>query len=345
MAKREKDHRSKDAASAARSQSENPLDQGKLGETPADSLIERLTGVEGLSCRPHHSLARRSTLRIGGPADFFAEAAGVPALGALLREVDRLRLPFVVLGHGANVLIPDRGLRGVVACLGGELAGFELDSCGVVAGAAVPMARLARAAARRGLGGLEALAGFPSTVGGAVFMNAGCYGTETKDILVEVRLLDRQGEEVVLPVAELDARYRHTALFESGMVVTSARFDLIPGDPQELEARIDELNRRRRQSLPSGRPNAGSVFKNPEGDSAGRLLDAAGLKGEAVGAAQISERHANVIVNLGGAKASEVVELMARAQRAVRARFGVSLEPELRLLGELEAGYRGLIAA
>jgi UDP-N-acetylmuramate dehydrogenase len=310
----------------------------------ASSLLARLAGVEGLSCRALQPLAPRSTLRIGGPAEVLAEASSAAALAALRRAVDRAGLPFVVLGHGANVLIPDRGLPGVVARPVGELACFEFEGQEVRAGAAVPLARLARAAVRRGLGGLEALAGFPSTVGGAVFMNAGCYGTEIKDVLLEVRLLDRRGDEVVLPAAALAAGYRHTALFESDMVVTSARFALTPGDPQELEARMDALNRRRWQSLPSGRPNAGSIFKNPEGSSAGQLLDAAGLKGATVGAAQISERHANVIVNLGGATAADVVELMAKAQRAVRGRFGIVLEPELRLLGELEQVYRALTA-
>lgn len=310
-----------------------------------DALAERLAGVDGLECRKAETLARCSTLRIGGAAELFVEASRVPALGSLLSAVDDLDVPFLVLGHGANVLIPDDGLQGVVARLVGDFAAFAFDGEGVEAGAAVPMARLAREAARRGLGGLEALAGFPSTVGGAVFMNAGCYGTETKDVLVEARLLDRRGREVVLPVAALEARYRHTALFSSGMVVTSARFALEPGNAEELDARIDELNRRRWESLPSGKPNAGSVFKNPPGDSAGRLLDAAGMKGTTIGAACISERHANVIVNLGGARAIEVVELMARARRVVEDRFGVVLEPELRLLGALDARYREMAGA
>jgi UDP-N-acetylmuramate dehydrogenase len=305
---------------------------------PGDPL-ERIEALEGLVCERGHRLDRRTSLRIGGPAELFVEARTVHGLGSLLAEVRRADLPFVVLGHGANVLVPDEGLSGVVARLAGELEAVEFEGDLVRAGAAVPLARLARAAARRGLGGLEALAGFPSTVGGAVFMNAGCYGTEIKDVLVEARLLDRAGAERTLAVAELAPGYRHTALFETGMVVAGALFQLRPGDPEALEARIDELNQRRWASLPSGKPNAGSVFKNPEGDSAGRLLDVAGLKGRTVGRAQVSERHANVIVNLGGARAAEVVELMAVARTTVSRRCGVALEPELRLLGGLEQRY------
>jgi UDP-N-acetylmuramate dehydrogenase len=307
-------------------------------------LLERVGEVAGLTFRANEPLARRTTLRVGGNAELFVEAATVPALGALLAAVDEIDLPFMVLGQGANVVIPDAGLPGVVARLAGELARYEFDGDQVVAGAALSMARVAREATRRGLGGLEALAGFPASVGGAVFMNAGCFGTETKDVLVDVRLLDQRGAEVVWPVAALDATYRHTALFDSGMVVVAARFALTPGDAAALEARLEELNQRRRRSLPSGKPNAGSVFKNPPGDSAGRLLDAAGMKGTTVGRAQISEHHANVIVNLGGASATNVVELMARAQRAVLERCGAELEPELRLLGELEHRYRERIA-
>ncbi|HVS16222.1 MAG TPA: UDP-N-acetylmuramate dehydrogenase [Thermoanaerobaculia bacterium] len=315
------------------------------GRAAGGDPLARIEALAGLACEREHVLERRSTLRIGGPAELFVEARTVRGLALLLAEVRGAGLGLTVLGHGANVLIPDQGLRGVVTRLSGELESVQFDGDRVRAGAAVPLARLARVAARRGLGGLEALAGFPSTVGGAVFMNAGCYGTEIKDVLVEARLLDRGGDEVVAQVGELTPGYRHTALFESGMVVVEALFQLSPGDPVALEARIDELNQRRWASLPSGKPTAGSVFKNPEGDSAGRLLDAAGLKGRTVGRAQVSERHANVIVNLGGARAAEVVELMALAQRTVRERRGVALEPELRLLGGLEDRYRALIGS
>ena len=209
---------------------------------------------------------------------------------------------------------------------------FALDS---LARRAHSAGELARKMAAQGLVGLEALSGFPSTVGGAVIMNAGCYGTEIKDVLVTAEILTEEGSSEVLGVAELAPAYRSTNLQYSTAIVTAATFQLKRGNAEEALARIDELNSRRRASLPSGLPNAGSIFKNPPGDSAGRLLDQCGFKGAKCGGAQVSPKHANVIVNRGGAKASEVLDLMIRMYRAVQEKFGVALEPEVVLVGEL----------
>lgn len=265
----------------------------------------------------------------------------------LLDEVDRQAAPFHLLGLGSNVLFPDEGLPGVVARLSGELKRVRIRGSRVSAGAGAPLAQVARQAAQAGLAGLEALAGFPSTVGGAVFMNAGCYGVEIKDILRSARLVERggtQGDERRRRIATLDlqASYRSTDLQRSGAIVTRALFDLRPGEPRALLARMEELNAKRRASLPSGHGNAGSIFKNPiGGDSAGRLIEAAGLKGLTIGGAQISPKHANVIVNLGAAKAADVVALMRAARSAVEKRFGVRLEPEIILVGSLRASFDG----
>jgi UDP-N-acetylmuramate dehydrogenase len=238
-----------------------------------------------------------------------------------------------MLGQGSNVLVPDEGLRGVVCQLAGELQDVRFEGHRVTAGGAVVLARLARLAAKRGLAGLEALAGFPATVGGAVYMNAGCYGTEIKDVLEHADVVERDGERRRYRVEELEAGYRTNALQRRRALVLAATFRLVPADPAATLARMEELNRRRWASLPSGRPNAGSVFKNPAGDYAGRLIEAAGLKGTRRGGAVISERHGNVIVNEGGTTAHDVLELMALARERVRERFGVELEPELQLLG------------
>ncbi|KAB2957283.1 MAG: UDP-N-acetylmuramate dehydrogenase, partial [Thermoanaerobaculia bacterium] len=202
-------------------------------------------------------------------------------------------------------------------------------------GRGAPLAQVARRAAKAGLGGLEALSGFPSTVGGAVFMNAGCYGVEIRDVLRSARLVGRDGARRRVTTVELEPAYRSTNLKRSGEIVTRALFELAPGEPAALLARIDELNARRWQSLPSGVANAGSVFRNPPGDYAGRLIDACGLKGTRAGAAEISPRHANVIVNTGGATARDVLTLMRRMRDEVAERFGVRLVPELMLLGDL----------
>lgn len=304
------------------------------------TLADALGGTEGLTLKPGEPLAPHTTFRIGGPAELFVEVESEPALQRLVAETTRAVVPFAILGLGSNVLVPDEGLPGVVAKLGGELRQIQVRGEMVEVGAALPLAQLARRLAERGLVGLEALSGFPSTVGGAVVMNAGCYGTEIKDVLESVTVVERDGSLRVLTLADLAPAYRRTRLQGSGSIVTRAVFRPTQGDAGAALARIEELNRRRRASLPSGLPNAGSVFKNPPGDFAGRLIEACGLKGRREGGAQISPRHANVIVNLGNASAGDVLALMLAARAAVAARFGIELEPELVLAGHLRQRWR-----
>ena len=299
-----------------------------------------LAGIPGLVVKPGQALARLATLRIGGPAERFVEVTSERALVGLLTGAARLRLPFQLLGLGSNVLAPDAGLPGIVARLGGDLKRVRIRGFRVSAGAGAPLALVARKAAAAGLAGLEALSGFPSTVGGAVFMNAGCYGTEIKDVLRSARLVELSGRRRRIGVDELEAGYRSTCLEATGAIVTRALFELQPGEPAALQARIDELNTRRWAALPSGQPNAGSIFKNPPGESAGRLLDAAGLKGTNVGGALVSPKHANVIVNTGGATAADVVALMRQMRDRAAEEFGVRLEPEIVLLGGLGESFR-----
>lgn len=311
-----------------------------MPESAVEWLCSRLAEVPGLTVHRGVPLARRTTLRIGGPAEVLAEIGSERALARLLRATRAAGLPFHLLGLGSNVLVPDEGLSGVIGRLGGALLGVRMRGTLVSAGAGAPLAQVARRASKAGLAGLEALAGFPSTVGGAVHMNAGCYGAEIKDVLVSARVVELDGTRRRLATADLEPAYRSTILKQTGAIVTRALFDLVPGDPGALLARIAELNAKRWASLPSGLPNAGSVFKNPPGDHAGRLLDACGMKGAAVGGAQVSLRHANVIVNTGGARAADVVELMRRMRAAVAEKFGVTLEPELILLGPLGRAWR-----
>jgi UDP-N-acetylmuramate dehydrogenase len=306
----------------------------------ADDLARILLGVPGLTLRRAAPLARMTTLRIGGPAELLAEVASEAALVRLLAACREAGIELHLLGMGSNVLVPDAGLDGVVARLTGDLRRVRLHGRRVSAGAGAALAQVARRAAKAGLAGLEALSGFPSTVGGGVRMNAGCYGTEIRDVLVSVRLVERDGTRRRLSTAELEPAYRSTVLSRTGAIVTRALFELEPGNPESLLARIEELNSRRWASLPSGHPNAGSIFKNPPGDHAGRLIDACGLKGEQVGGALISPKHANVIVNTGGARASDVVDLMERARAAVLERFGVELAPEIVLLGALGRAWK-----
>ncbi len=307
-------------------------------------LIDALRAIPGLELRPGEPLARYTTFRIGGPAELLVGVASERALGRLLELLAARGVPYQLLGLGSNVLIPDEGLAGVVLRLERGFRRVRLEESAAEAGGAVPLGRLARKAAEAGLAGLEALAGFPSTVGGAVYMNAGSYGSEIRDVLEWATVVGRDGVRRRMGIAELRPAYRRTALQGTGAIVTRARFALAPGDRRALVARIEELNRRRWASLPSGRPNAGSVFRNPEGDYAGRLIEECGLKGRRRGGARISPKHGNVIVNEGGAAAADVLELMLAARRAVRRRFGVELEPELVLTGTLAERWRGATA-
>ncbi len=302
-------------------------------------LDRQLDGLPGVAVERGVDLAPRTTFRIGGPARWLVEVSTLRGLRRLLPEIDRAGVPFWLLGLGSNLLVPDAGLDGVVVRLVGQFRRHRVHGECVSVGAAVPLAQLARRMSERGLRGLEALSGFPSTVGGAVFMNAGCYGTEIKDLLVRTTVVDRQGRLRRLGVDDLGAGYRSTVLGESGEIVARATFRLEPGDAAEALDRIQELNRKRWKSLPSGLPNAGSIFKNPPGDYAGRLIEAVGLKGRQVGGAEISTRHANVIVNRGGASAADVLMLMGQAHREVRAASGIRLEPEIVLAGELAARW------
>ncbi|MEO7795115.1 MAG: UDP-N-acetylmuramate dehydrogenase [Thermoanaerobaculia bacterium] len=302
-----------------------------------DRFLTAATVVPGLVVKPDQALARLTTLRIGGPAGLFVEVASERALVRLLTLVHGSGLPFQLLGLGSNVLVPDAGLPGVVARLGGELKRVRIRGLRLSAGAGAPLAIAARKAAKAGLAGLEALAGFPSTVGGAVFMNAGCYGTEIRDVLRSARLVEADGRRHRIGVADLGATYRATRLKETGSIVTRALFDLTLGEPEALLARMEELNARRWASLPSGQANAGSIFKNPPGEAAGRLLDQAGMKGATFGGAQVSPKHANVIVNTGGATAADVIALMRQMRAAVAEQFDIRLEPEIVLLGDLAA--------
>lgn len=311
----------------------------ELPDAPSD-WTAALAELDGLTVLPGEVLARHSTFQIGGPAEAYVEVAREAALEALLRRVRDHELPFQILGLGSNILFPDEGVPGVVARLTGDFRRLEIDGTRVTAGAALALAQVAKRTAQAGLTGLEALSGFPSTVGGAVYMNAGCYGTEIRDVLGWASLIDPDGRRRKVTADELEPGYRHTNLQGTATIVTAARFDLRPGDSDAALARIEELNRKRWASLPSGLANAGSIFKNPPGDYAGRMIEVCGLKGARRGEAQISPKHGNVIVNHGGASADDVLGLMLDARDAVRRRFEVDLVPEVVLAGALAGRWR-----
>jgi UDP-N-acetylmuramate dehydrogenase len=277
-------------------------------------------------------LARHTTLQIGGPARWYCRVRTAEGLARVLRSASESGEPLALLGMGSNVLAADEGFPGWVVRLEGDFLGVRIDGDRVIAGGGAGLGGVCAASARAGLSGLEPISGIPSSMGGAVRINAGAYGGEIFDVLETVRLVSRRGDQRLAPAADIPHGYRWTKLCETGEIVAEATLRLRPAPREEIEQRTRLVTEKRRGALP-GEPNAGSIFKNPPGDYAGRLVEACGLKGERRGNAAISTRHANVIVNPGGARAADVLALMRLMRDSVAEKFGVTLSPEVEFLG------------
>ena len=292
-------------------------------------LRSRAPGLLLLEGEP---MARHTTFRVGGPAELMALPATEEELLLALRSAAEAGVPAVVIGNGSNLLVRDGGLPGLTVVLGERFSTIEVHQSEITAQAGATLARLAAAAQRAGLSGLEFASGIPGTVGGGVAMNAGAYGGELSQSLVSARVLE--GDTVQeLALGEMEMGYRTTRPLRRGGVVLGARFHLTPGDPAAIAERMRELNARRREKQPLELPSAGSVFKRPQDRFAGALIEGAGLKGLRVGGAMVSEKHAGFIVNAGGATAADVLALVRRVQAAVLEQYGVELEMEVRVLG------------
>lgn len=283
------------------------------------------------SLRENELMARHTTLGVGGPARWYFRPESRDALSQamLLRPANIAILP---LGRGSNMLVPDIGINALVLDLS-DLNEFHFEGCIVRAEAGVRMSRFARQCADHGLSGCEFMATVPGDIGGGVAMNAGCFSQQVSDTLVCIYVMSRNGEIVELDAEELDMGYRHTRLPAESIVI-DACFELQPASPDQVRERMRSMRSRRGATQPLAQPNCGSVFKNPDGDYAARLIEAAGLKGFSIGGARISSQHANFIINEGEASSSDVVDLIHRAQRAVKEKFNIELEPEVRMVGE-----------
>jgi UDP-N-acetylmuramate dehydrogenase len=296
-------------------------------------MIEKALRSLRAIVRENVPLSGRTTLRIGGPARFFVEVHDVDALAALLIASRANGLPVLALGKGSNLLVPDAGFPGVVFTLAGDFLATRIEPPDVVAGGGVSLMSLAIATQKAGLSGLENLSGIPSSLGAAVRINAGSYGSEIFEALVAVDLVSTRGERWTVPASEIPHGYRWTALSGTDDVVSGVALRLFPKPVEQIAARIEEVTAKRKGALPK-QPNAGSIFKNPPGLFAGKLLEECGVKGRRIGGAEISPVHANVIVNLGGATAADVKRLMEEMKRAVKNRFGIELQPEIRIVTE-----------
>lgn len=305
-------------------------------------LAERLQeGMRG-TAETDRPLGRYTTYRLGGPAELYVEPADVEDLSLIADAVSQMdgQVPILPLGRGSNLVISDHGLPGIVIRLGSGFSWIRQgeDTGEAIAGSATSLPQLANWAARRSLGGFEWAISIPGSVGGGVRMNAGAHGGEVSDVLTLVRIFDlRTCEFSDVPADDLALTYRRSRLSEDELVL-EARFKFSPGDTTTIRERMEGYRAHRTATQPGALQNAGSVFKNPEGDSAGRLVEAAGLKGFAVRGARVSELHANFFIAGDGATAQDVFDLVHEVKRRVAESSGVDLEPEIRFVGRFVGG-------
>nr|WP_295308107.1 UDP-N-acetylmuramate dehydrogenase [uncultured Blautia sp.] len=279
-------------------------------------------------------MGKHTTFRIGGPADLFVAPENSDEIKKLIAICKEEEVPYFILGNGSNLLVSDKGYRGVIIQLYRSFGQITLKENEIHAQAGAPLSGIAAMAREASLTGFEFAGGIPGTLGGAVVMNAGAYGGEMKDVLKEVTVLTPEGEVVTLQARELKMGYRTSIIKESGYIVLEAVISLKKGDQDEIKSRMQELAGMRSSKQPLSYPSAGSTFKRPEGYFAGKLIMDSGLRGYQVGGAQVSEKHCGFVINTGNATAKDVTTLMADVQRIVMEKFGVKLEPEVKFLGE-----------
>ena len=279
-------------------------------------------------------MAKHTSFRIGGPADVLAQPADEAELAALLKRAAEHAVPVTLIGNGSNLLVRDKGIRGLVIKLSNSFSDMKALGNELTFGSGISLAMASKKAASLSLSGLEFAVGIPGTIGGAVYMNAGAYDGEMAKVVTSVRVMDREGKISELKASELAFAYRHTALQNSGLIVTSVTCVLQPDEADAIAAKMADFSQRRISKQPLELPSAGSMFKRPPGYFAGTLIDQTGLKGYTVGGAQVSTKHAGFVVNVGGATAKDVLQLISDVQSKVFAAHGVRLEPEVLVLGE-----------
>ncbi len=298
-----------------------------------ESFVQEILAIQPENVKRNALLSQYTTFKIGGPADLLIEPAGEDVFARLVKVCRKQNVPFLLIGAGSNLLVSDAGIDGVVFRLAEGFDNVTVSGTEIEAGAAVSLAKLAKCAQRAALSGLEFASGIPGCLGGAVFMNAGAYGGEMKDIITETRFLDEDGSVKTVKGAEHNFAYRRSVFSSGGMFILSSKMRLAPKNADEISETMRDLNARRKEKQPLDKPSAGSTFKRPEGYFAAKLIEDAGLKGVSVGGASVSEKHAGFIVNNGGATCGDVVRLIEKVQETVFEKFGVSLEPEVKIIG------------
>lgn len=296
-------------------------------------LIELQNVMGGSGIFMEEPMKKHTTFRVGGPADVLVQPDET-ALAAILALCRQYHVSYSFIGNGSNLLVGDKGIRGVVIEMTDPMGNIEVDGTKITAQAGAMLSKIANTAASNGLGGMEFAAGIPGSVGGAVVMNAGAYGGEMKDIIEKVYVLDENGAQLELDRDALDLGYRHSCIPEKKYIVTKVVLELVPRNEAEIRSEMKELNEKRAEKQPLQYPSAGSTFKRPEGYFAGKLIMDAGLRGYQVGGAQVSEKHCGFVINKGDATAADICQLMRDVSDKVQAQFGVVLEPEVKMIGE-----------
>lgn len=279
-------------------------------------------------------MRNHTTFRVGGPADYFVEAQNTQEIEEIVALCKDEEIPYYILGNGSNLLVGDKGYHGVIIQIYKEMNEVTVEDDIIRAQAGALLSKVASTALNESLTGFEFAAGIPGTLGGAVVMNAGAYGGELKDVLLDATVLTEDGRIQVLSNEELELGYRTSIVARMGFIVLEARIQLRPGNPVEIKDQMDEWKEQRVTKQPLEYPSAGSTFKRPEGYFAGKLIQDAGLRGFRVGDAQVSEKHCGFVVNRGNATAAEIVDLMQQISKKVEEQFHVTLEPEVKRLGE-----------
>lgn len=288
----------------------------------------------GLRLKTGEPMRKHTSWCIGGPAEYFVEPENILELQAVILLAKRRGLPLTVIGNGTNLLVGEKGISGIVLKIGPKMSRVSILGKDILAEAGTRLSMLATTARDNNLGGLEFTAGIPGTVGGAVVMNAGANGASIGELVKEVLLLDNEGHLCRRYGTDLNFNYRSTALQRESAIVVEVKFSCFTREKHLIQSDMNSFLARRLATQPQGQPNAGSVFKNPPGDSAGRLIEAAGLKGLRIGDAQVSDKHANFIVNLGAATSSDVLSLIEKIKETVYNRYGVELLLEVQVVGD-----------
>lgn len=279
-------------------------------------------------------MSRHTTFRIGGNADYFVKPGNADEVAAVIVVCREYNIPYFILGNGSNLLVSDDGYRGMIINIMDNMDSVTVDGRIITAQAGAMLVRVSVMARDNALTGLEFASGIPGTIGGAVYMNAGAYGGEMKNVVKTVRAIDEYGRIYELDSEKMDFSYRHSIVEERKLIVLEVTLELEHGSREAIDDRMKELAEARRSKQPLEYPSAGSTFKRPEGYFTGKLIMDAGLRGYSVGGAQVAEKHCGFVINKGGATASDVVELIRDVQHDVDDKFGVTLEPEVKMLGE-----------